>query len=516
MRIGFRADAALTIGTGHVMRCLTLARELATRGHTCHFVCRDLPGDLNAQVAQEFPLTVLPAPSAPLADGAPDERLPAHAAWAGVSWAQDAAETRAALGPVDWLVADHYAFDARWEQAACPAGAQLMVIDDLADRPHACALLLDANLGRTASDYETLLPPSAERLTGPRHALLRPEFARTRAIALARRGGALRHVLIAPGGVDADNVTGRLLVMLASLPLPDPVQVTVALGPTAPHVGDLQAMDLPFRCQIRAGVADMAALMADADLCIGAAGGSTWERCALGLPTLILVLADNQEAGAAALVDAGAALALGRPDGRLAERLAAGMRQLSDPAALAAASAAAARLCDGKGTGRVADALETPLHLRPATASDAEAVWQWRAALPAEHFRAGPNPTLRAHRSWWDAALAAPGRHLLMAADLAHLRLDLEDSGARVSLLLAPHARGRGLGRRLLARLDQYAQGLGLQHLIAEVAKTNPASAEVFSGAGYTETARTGGFRLFIRHLHSTPRHDTSEGQETP
>lgn len=510
MRVAFRADASLTIGTGHVMRCLTLARALRGRGHDCRFICRDLPGGLGAQVSAEFPLTLLPAPDGPAPVGPP-----AHAAWAGVSWEPDAAETRAAAGDADWLVVDHYGFDARWQKAARPEGARVMVLDDLADRPHACALLLDQNLGRDGADYDTLLPGHAERLIGPRYALLRPEFAAARPAALARRGGPLRHLLIAPGGVDAGNVSGLCLTALAAMPLPEGFQVTVALGPTAPHLAALRAMALPFPCTVLAG-ADMAALMTDADLCIGAAGGSAWERCALGLPTLQLVLADNQRTGAAALAEAGAVLPLGAPDDGLPDRLRAALVALSSPAGLAALSRAAACITDGRGAARVVDALETPLALRPATMADAEPVWHWRAALPATHFRAGPNPPLADHLRWWAKALATPDRLMLMAGTHAHLRLDRTGDTATVSILLAPDARGRGLGLRLLALLDPLARHHGLHRLTAEAALDNPASCALFRAAGYADAGATDGFHRFTRPLQSAPRNVTSPVQEAP
>jgi UDP-2,4-diacetamido-2,4,6-trideoxy-beta-L-altropyranose hydrolase len=500
MNIAFRADASLEIGTGHVMRCLALAQELARRGHVCRFICRDLPGNLGARIAAEFPLTLLPAP-----DGPAPAPPPAHAAWARVAPSRDADETAAALGPCDWLVVDHYALDARWQTAARPPGARLLVIDDLADRPHACDLLLDQTLGRAGADYDALLPPEAEVLAGPRHALLRPEFAAARADAIARRGGGgLRHLLIAPGGVDAGNVTGRALRALAGLPAaarPDGLRVTVALGPTAPHLAALRKLRLPFPCDVRSGVADMAALMRDADLCIGAAGGSAWERCALGLPTALVVLADNQRAGARALADAGAALWIGPPDAGFEGRLAAGLRRLSAPGALAAMAAAAQNIADGNGSARVADAMDWPLALRPARIEDAETVWHWRAALPADHFRAGLPPPLADHMAWWARALADPAHGLLMAHG-AHLRLDRIGGGrAAVSILLAPEARGRGLGLRLLGLVAARARRAGLRGLVADVAATNAASCALFRKAGYHDSGTRDGFIRFTRGL---------------
>lgn len=354
MQVVIRADASLDIGTGHVMRCLTLADALRERGAVCRFVCRDLPGNLIASIGQRgYAVQVLPAPA--LAWQPPAR--PGHAAWLGVPAALDAAQTRAALGAgVDWLVVDHYALAADWEAVQRPACRRLLVIDDLADRPHLADLLLDQNLGRQAADYDALLPVDSRRLIGPLHALLRPEFAAGRAASLARRqSGELRQLLVSMGGVDKDNATGAALAALPLGSLPADCRIVVVMGPHAPwrEAVARQVEGLSWAAEMRVAVADMAALIAASDLAIGAAGTSAWERCCLGLPTLTAVLADNQRAGAAALQAAGCVELLGEaaagfPD--LPEKLAG----LLAPGRLAAMQAACAALTDGLGARRLA------------------------------------------------------------------------------------------------------------------------------------------------------------------
>jgi len=186
-----------------------------------------------------------------------------------------------------------------------------MVIDDLADRPHDCDLLLDQSLGREAADYAGLLPPAATPLIGPGYALLRPEFARLRAASLARRERpVLRKLLVTMGGVDKDNATGRVLDALASCTLPDAVEITVVMGPQAPWLSEVraQAAAMPVPTKVLVGVRDMAALMAESDLAIGGGGMTSIERCVLGLPTIIVIQAENQIRQAKDLERAGAAV----------------------------------------------------------------------------------------------------------------------------------------------------------------------------------------------------------------
>jgi UDP-2,4-diacetamido-2,4,6-trideoxy-beta-L-altropyranose hydrolase len=199
---------------------------------------------------------------------------------------------------VDWLIVDHYALDHRWETAMRLKCARIMCIDDLADRSHDCDLLLDQSLGRCSQDYVHLVPEPAKLLLGPKYALLRPEFAQWRDASLARRETPqLRHILVTMGGVDADNVTGRVLAALQREETTTLDKITVVLGPHAPWREQVtkQAADMPVPTQVLSGVDNMAELMTSCDLAIGAGGSTTWERCALGVPTVTIVLAENQQ-----------------------------------------------------------------------------------------------------------------------------------------------------------------------------------------------------------------------------
>lgn len=314
MRVVFRADASIHIGTGHVMRCLTLADALRAQGAQCRFICRPHQGNLLAFIAQRGHEAIALAP--PEAEFVPP-LSPTHASWLGTDWLTDAEQTRTALDsiPVDWLIVDHYALDQRWEAYLSDLYQNLMVIDDLADRPHACDLLLDQTLGRVASDYSGHVDHAKTQfLLGPRYALLRPEFSKWRSYSLQRRAKCteVKQLLITMGGVDKDNATGKVLELLKSSPLHQDFRVTVVMGSHAPWLKSVQeqATNMPFSTQVLVGVNNMAQLMAESDLAIGAAGSTSWERCCLGLPCLVMVLAENQKEGASALQHMGAAIAI--------------------------------------------------------------------------------------------------------------------------------------------------------------------------------------------------------------
>ena len=317
--IVFRADASIRIGAGHVARCLSLARALRERGLQSAFVCRAGHGEPSAFIAsQGFDLRRIASIAAPAETEAV---LPAS------EQAADAAETVAAMkdlaGDVSWIVADHYGLSAHWEKIVAEHAASVMVIDDLANRPHACDLLLDQNHYADAERrYEGLVPPGCRLFLGPRHVLLRPEFTEAKA-RLRERDGTVRRILVAFGGSDESGQTIKTLNALRGLDLAD-IAIDVVAGASNPRRDALRALcaSIP-RCTYHEQVDYMARLIADADLSIGAGGAMTWERCALGLPTLSVVTAPNQLRTTVDTAAVGATLFLGESHALDTERIAA-------------------------------------------------------------------------------------------------------------------------------------------------------------------------------------------------
>jgi UDP-2,4-diacetamido-2,4,6-trideoxy-beta-L-altropyranose hydrolase len=363
MKVAFRTDASLKIGTGHVMRCLTLAAALRERSAECVFICRAHPGNLLELIrGKGFVALALPEDDPHVQPRySPDFSFPPHAAWLGADWQGDADATLALLKRQlpDWLVVDHYSLDARWEKSLRSACRSILVIDDLADRSHDCDLLLDQNLGRVAADYDSLVPTGCKRLIGAQYALLRPQFAALREYSLARRTKPeLKRLLITMGGVDKDNVTGKVLNVLKASPLPGDCTISIVMGPYAPWLEEVRnlAVLLPWKTEVLVNVADMANLMADSDLAIGAAGATAWERCCVGLPSIVVCLAENQRSGAAALRKSGGAVVL--EDGESISRELLGIIVHSMVTAnLQALQIACSLVADGLGTCRVIDEL---------------------------------------------------------------------------------------------------------------------------------------------------------------
>lgn len=356
MRIAFRVDASLLIGAGHVARCMTLANGLRQCGNECFFICRSHEGNLiNLILTNGYQVWLLESSDC----HNPEVNQDLYGMWLGCDWATDATQTKKILlsHKVDWLVVDHYALDINWERSVKAVGCRLMVIDDLANRHHDCDLLLDQNLGRKHQDYVDLVAVNTKMLIGPKYALLRPEFLKYRNYSTRRRiNSELKTLLIAMGGVDNDNITKKVLQTLRFCKLPEYVEITVILGSEAPWLTSVRecAAKMEWHTKVLVGVNNIAEIMAYSDLCIGAAGGTAWERCCLGLPSLMIIIADNQKIVGHALEKIGAARLIGVGndfESKLIDYFACQAR----PNSIESMSKKSAQVTDGLGLGRVVD-----------------------------------------------------------------------------------------------------------------------------------------------------------------
>ncbi len=317
----FRTDASVQIGSGHVMRCLTLADALKERGAHCHFISRAHPGHMVEFIRQRgYLVYCLAAPVKSEKCGlnklisvepeflANQHQAAGHASWLGSDWLTDAQEAEVILNILqpDWLVVDHYAISHSWESALSPYYRKLMVIDDLADRAHYCDLLLDQNWhgDRTSKRYRYLVPPHCKCYLGPEYALLKPEYAKIRT-KMKPRNGTVSNVLVFMGGSDPTNQTEKVLTALMQAKLTH-LKVDVVLGQNHPDAKGIAALteNMP-NMTIHQGLPSLAPLMERADLMIGAGGSTTWERMCLGLPTIVISIATNQSMTNQALMNAG-------------------------------------------------------------------------------------------------------------------------------------------------------------------------------------------------------------------
>jgi UDP-2,4-diacetamido-2,4,6-trideoxy-beta-L-altropyranose hydrolase len=359
----FRCDASLSIGSGHVMRCRTLARELQRRGAAVTFLCRRQPGDLIGLLEQEFAVLTLPEQPSAACEGLDGRDL--YGAWLGCTQDADAAQclqalVEAGITSASWLVADHYGLDAIWEAqllsglAVDDAPPKLLIIDDLADRPHQANLLLDQNFFGEATEqrYQGVVPPHCRQLLGPHYALLGPEYAQLHPFVPPR--AELRRVLVFFGGVDSASLTVHTLECLRDMAFAD-LAVDVVLGCQSPHRPAVQKLVAQRpHTTLHDPLPSLAGLIVRADLAIGAGGATTWERACLGLPSLVTPIAANQLESVEALERQGLVIVV--PYQSFAESLQRSLlRIMTEPAWLFVSSSQCVKLINGCGAKVLAD-----------------------------------------------------------------------------------------------------------------------------------------------------------------
>lgn len=256
MDIIIRADASVTIGSGHVMRCLTIATMLREKGHNVFFWMEQLPGDMREFVCSK--------------------------GFNVISTFQVA----------DICIVDHYGLDLQWEKKMRDFVKKIVVIDDLANRKHDCDVLLDQNIvPHYEKRYEHLVPRNCVKLLGPNYLIMREEFIRERK-SLRTRTGEVNRLLVFMGGSDPTNETLKILHALEEVDAPSHVDIVV--GSSNPYKAEIETISLKNGYHFHFQIDYMATLMARADFSIGAGGSSTWERCFVGLPSSSTIIAENQ------------------------------------------------------------------------------------------------------------------------------------------------------------------------------------------------------------------------------
>lgn len=404
----------------------------------------------------------------------------------------------------DLLVVDHYGRDATFEDACRPWARRILVLDDATGRDCECDLLLDAAATDSAA-YRGHVPAHARLLLGPAYATLRPEFLARRKDALARRDGRpVRNILVSLGATDPANATYRVLDALE--PVMGDSTVTVVSSSRAPHLAEIRRRAYGA-ITLRTDVTDMAGVIANADLAIGAAGSSAYERAVLGLPTVLVTLANNQR-GICDLFDkTGAAVNVGEVDGTFAVRLQTAVsRLMTDPSARLVMASAASALVDGRGAQRVLLAILGEVHgrngvrvtLRLADTSDEVWLLDLQREPGTRAYARNPAvPTLEEHTCWMRRVLADPDVELmLIEADgvaagmlrLDRLNGDTQPPHYEVSIAIGAVHQHKGIASAALELARRFKPDAVLE---AEILSANVASIELFRRAGYIPESAT-------------------------
>jgi UDP-2,4-diacetamido-2,4,6-trideoxy-beta-L-altropyranose hydrolase len=486
MNIAFRVDVSGQIGTGHFMRCLTLADALKHREAFIRFICRDLPEHFQQMLTAKGHEFILLAASAEATDNL------AHASWLGTSQMADARATIHALAdkPCDWLIVDHYALDECWETRLRQTAKKIMAIDDIADRRHDCDLLLDQNF-YADMDFRYLgkVPQHCRLLLGPRYALLRDEFRNMRESAGPRTGD-IERILVFFGGVDRDNYTSYAIEALSGIE-GRKFEVDVVIGAQHPCRAKIEyaCAKHEFSCHVQTD--KMAELMHSADLAIGAGGGALWERCALGLPALTLCTASNQENQVKGAASSGLVYFPDIKENPVSTIRHHAITLMENDTLRTFLSSNGQKEVDGCGALRVCRELGCHgIHVRKAVQADSVRLFEWRNH-PSIRAVSRNTDTIEweSHRLWFESVMNDPDKMLLIGErdglPMGVVRFDIRDGEAEISIYLVPGIERTGADLLPSAENWLHSARPDVKKIRAHVLGDNERSIHLFSKSGY-------------------------------
>lgn len=482
------------------MRCLALADALKRQGAQVSFVCRDLLDD-SSRIISNHGFQVLR-----LRGDRRRTRLSSK-----ISQEKDAQATLTLLqsSKADWLVIDNYALDITWESKLRPLAGKILVVDDLADRVHDCDILLDQNFYRKPETrYDGLIPSHCTRLFGPRYALLRDEFRVKFRREKALNSNGVERVLITFGNADLENMTGKALQAVEALKQPH-IVTDVIVGSSNPHKESIERF-----CAARPWAvfhfqpADLAELMSKADIAIGAGGTTSWERCCMGLPSIVFILAENQRRVVEELAESKYVLSMGTPDKSSMKKITIALKALiDDPGLRREMLIKSIKLVDGKGADRVAREMKKITHkasgrkdleIRPLCNEDMDDLFTWRNHPEVRKNFFDPKPLVKKEHELWFRNIIKNNKaavYILCNANdsIGVMRFEEKESHIKASVMLNPSFLGRGYGSEII-RLGTERFVLEKRpgkKILAEIKADNEASKKAFSKAGFTEDTVT-------------------------
>ncbi|WP_051908797.1 UDP-2,4-diacetamido-2,4,6-trideoxy-beta-L-altropyranose hydrolase [Candidatus Odyssella acanthamoebae] len=447
----FRFEASLLIGAGHVIRSCVIADELIARGWECQIIT-SAESYKFIKILSRFP------------------RL-------------DPSIFEASPQACDLLVIDHYDIDASYESQLRPFSKKIIVIDDLANRPHDCDILLDQTYGRLEEDYRSLVPSSCKILTGIDYVLLRKEIRDLRDKALAKRQSTkdIKRILITMGGSDPKNFTLQALEMIQQSGFSGAIDIVLGFSSENLESVTQFADSLPNKVTIHTN-ADMPQLMYEADLCIGAAGSGVWERLYLGLPSVLIQTAGNQAIIYNHLTRKGQ------------------LKELTlnfDKDELQNLFHQSAHIIQRDNFANLMSLLidhtleiEKKLQLRKAQLEDLDLVYSWQQLKEIRKFFNNPSaPSYGEHKEWFIKRLKKTSEPYLILVhegkDIGAVSLTINSTQEyELSWYILPSYWGKGIGTAALELVKKYGS---IHPIRAFVNKGNIASHKSFKKAGFKE-----------------------------
>lgn len=483
MNVAIRVDGNVEIGVGHVLRCLTLAHKLASFGVQCTFFVRNISSYLSRNISSSFNLILLDSSDADF------KVTDNYSTWRGVGEEFDAKEflSKATTIDFDAVIVDHYGLGCRWEKTVSTSFDHTIVLDDLANRRHVCNVLVDQSLGRLISSYFNLVPSTCEILVGPKFALLRDEFSNVN-----QNVEKQYDILINFGGADKENYTEHVLGMLATCANMHKHSIKIIIGSDYPYTLGLERRveKLGLKFKLVENPNNVAREISECSIAIGAGGVSLLERSALGVPSIIYAIADNQEHICAEYERQRLGTVIRKGEVYEHIKLASIIDTKLDPKILSKESRLNRNFVDAHGTDRVVAQLLKEFDLlteAEATIADTKFVYECRyEKTDTSHYVNSNIPTYECHMNWFSKNLVRKDcMHIIFQCGLAkigYIRLDREKNFYDVSIYVHTKYRSRGFAEIMLNKL---VDRVGTQKLQASVHVKNEASLKVFLNCAF-------------------------------
>ncbi|EES4628703.1 UDP-2,4-diacetamido-2,4,6-trideoxy-beta-L-altropyranose hydrolase [Escherichia coli] len=502
MKVFLRVDSSLSIGSGHIIRCINIATMLRKMGAECIFITKNHKGNIISKIRQaDFLFEVMSVLEEP------EYYISNEKEWLNGRQSDDAVQFSSLLSQYsqkpDIIIVDHYSLDSEWEiivKQNFPQ-ARLVVIDDLCNRKHHCDLLIDQTYLRHKHEYAELILPETKILTGTKFALVNTDFYKFRNESIIRKKNLKRplKLMITMGGVDANNITGKVLQYLEEINYKNIQKITVIIGSKCPHRTEICELtrNSKYNIQVVIDISNMAELMLEHDFAIGALGGTTWERCVMGLPAVNIAIARNQHTVAQNLSKSGAIVLYSdkfkkSEFSNALDNLMANYYQQSNLVRI---------ICDGHGLYRIVQEIipnyakdGINVALRPATIDDISFVYRLQCEPHTRRFARNPNiPTFENHSVWMRCKLLEEKSLFYIIEHegaCGVLRLDaIEHKTAQyeISVFLTSRCIGKGIASAAIRR----AMMLNNNSIImATVLLENYASHQLFKNLGYKQISQ--------------------------
>ncbi|SFC24441.1 UDP-2,4-diacetamido-2,4,6-trideoxy-beta-L-altropyranose hydrolase [Pseudoalteromonas denitrificans] len=459
MKVLFRVDASKNIGTGHVMRCLTLANVLRNHGCKIEFACIQRQGDLILFIQQQgYRVAIIPYKQNGL-----DNNLTPESIYQNDIQKKDSHcfINKLSVSNKDIVVVDHYGLDHHWASEIKKTACRILVIDDLANRQHICDFLLDQNLHENPSSrYKNKVDLNCNLFLGPKYALLRPEFYSERPL-LKQVNKRIPHFLVYLGFVDPKDTTSKIIAAIESLEFE--VKVDFVLSELHPNFRELKSKALELEnIDIHLQPADILSILKRVDFVIGAGGSATWERCCLGIPSILFALTENQKVLAEELSKLNTVLYLKEKDVVSVDKIKqAIIAMVKSEAKRLSFSERSQALVDGVGAERVAAIMmnslakdNKPVFLKKLKSTDANMIFEWQHEPDMrKHCRIDAPPEKKEHELWIKSRVNCQNSvtniiyHDEQAVGMVRLDKLVNIDALEVSILLTTQSRGLGIAK---------------------------------------------------------------------